>query len=349
MSKVMVSELSRLLSNMPKEEAEKFIGTFFQVLMYGLEKDKSVKIKGLGTFKLTRAKTKLSFSPDITMRDAVNKPFSHFEAVMLNDGVTFDDIVEEECEDFAAVEKMEETEQDVCFVTSAVMEKLADNHSATAQTSTNAFNNQSNEDRNRSENQPVAEKDETNEDTKPAKDEKPSVGGETPAGDGTSKEEPKQALAGEPVMTEELSVIEEATGSSTKKWWIAAVAACLIAGLGFLFFHPTNKSTENLANSSSLAADSTVVATATADSVSQAKAAVDAQAQFDELNAKIPYGAYEIVGVDTVITVSKGMTLDDIARIFLGTEMQVYLVVMNDGNDSPTEGQSYKIPRLRLK
>ena len=47
MSKVMVSELSRLLSNMPKEEAEKFIGTFFQVLMYGLEKDKSVKIKGL--------------------------------------------------------------------------------------------------------------------------------------------------------------------------------------------------------------------------------------------------------------------------------------------------------------
>ena len=332
MSKVMISELYRLLSTMPKEEAEKFISTFFQVLLYGLEKDKSVKIKGLGTFKLTKAKTKLSFTPDITMRDTVNRPFSQFEAVMLNEGVSFDDVEEEECEDFSAVEKIEEIEQDVCFVTPAVLEKLADNNSSTTITAASVLNNHTNEEKKQTENQSVEEKVEATEKVAQAKEEKPSLE------EKTSVEETVQAL------------VEEPSGSSTKKWWIAAVAACLIAGLCFLLFFPRNHDTENVTDATTtMTTDSTLVAATTADSINQAKAAAEAQEKLDELNAKIPYGAYEIVGVDTVITVSRGMDLNDIARIFLGTEMQVYLVVMNDGNDQPTEGQSYKIPRLRLK
>ena len=328
----MISELSRFISNMPKEEAEKFISNFFQVLLYGLEKDKTVKIKGLGTFKLTKAKTKLSFSPDITMRDTVNRPFSQFEAVLLNDGVLFDDVEEEECDDFSVAEKIEETEQDICFVTSAVMEKLANKHSLAAQQSSDTLNNHTNEEEKQTENQVVEEKVEAIEKVSSTKEDEPSVD------EKSSEEETVQTL------------VEEPSDTSKKRWWIAAVAACLIAGLCFLLFYPRNHGAENVADATApTAADSTLVAATVADSIRQAEAAAETQAKYDELNAKIPYGAYEIVGVDTIITVSKGMDLNDIARIFLGTTMQVYLVVMNDGNDSPTEGQSYKIPRLKLK
>lgn len=60
----------------------------------GLAADRYVKIKGLGTFKLID--TRITFSPDSAMKDLVNKPFSHFETVVLNDKTHFDDIPENE-------------------------------------------------------------------------------------------------------------------------------------------------------------------------------------------------------------------------------------------------------------
>ena len=87
--------------------------------------------------------------------------------------------------------------------------------------------------------------------------------------------------------------------------------------------------------------------------VEKADAAVMAQAtdtlDFAAMNAQIPYGAYDIVGVDTTITVMKGQDLAAISRIFLGTDIQIYLIVLNGGNNDPKEGDRYMIPKLKLR
>lgn len=93
-------------------EAEAFITAIFKVVNEGLKEDKLVKIKGLGTFKLTKVsaresvdvntgeriviegREKISFTPDNYMRDLVNSPFSQFETVVLSDGVDFSAIDE---------------------------------------------------------------------------------------------------------------------------------------------------------------------------------------------------------------------------------------------------------------
>ena len=69
----------------------------------------------------------------------------------------------------------------------------------------------------------------------------------------------------------------------------------------------------------------------------------------DAMNAQIPYGAYDIVAIDTVITVGKGQTALSISKMMLGTEYTIYIVVANDGNDQPQPGQPYRIPKLQLR
>ena len=93
-----------------QKQAERFIQTFFDVVSDGIHYDKQVKVKGLGTFKVIEVKDresvniktgerfmiegreKITFTPDAVMKELVNKPFSQFETVALNDGVDFSDI-----------------------------------------------------------------------------------------------------------------------------------------------------------------------------------------------------------------------------------------------------------------
>lgn len=93
---------------MSKRNAESFVKEFFLLIEEALEKDKYVKIKGLGAFKLIevdsresvnvntgerfeiQGHTKISFTPDPTLRDVINKPFSHFDTVVLNDDITLE-------------------------------------------------------------------------------------------------------------------------------------------------------------------------------------------------------------------------------------------------------------------
>lgn len=89
-------------------DAESFIKMFFTLIEDGLAADKYVKIKGLGAFKLTevdsresidvntgkrieiQSYTKVSFTPDAAMKNLINRPFSHFEPVILNEGTTME-------------------------------------------------------------------------------------------------------------------------------------------------------------------------------------------------------------------------------------------------------------------
>lgn len=80
--------------DMERADADAFVKLFFSLIEEGLANDRYVKIKGLGTFKLID--TRITFSPDSVMKDLVNKPFSHFETVVLNDKTHFDDMPENE-------------------------------------------------------------------------------------------------------------------------------------------------------------------------------------------------------------------------------------------------------------
>ena len=120
MSKLGNKELSSSLSDkhgLNKTDAEKFVSAFFDVINEGLASEKLVKIKGLGTFKIIgvaarksvdvntgapiviEGRDKISFTPDATLRDEINKPFSQFDTVVLNEGVDFTHIDKEFEED----------------------------------------------------------------------------------------------------------------------------------------------------------------------------------------------------------------------------------------------------------
>lgn len=135
--KITLQDLVELLSeknDMTKKNADAFLRCMFDLIEEALTNEKYVKIKGLGTFKLTevdsresmnvntgerieiQGHTKISFTPDTTMKELINKPFSHFETVVLNDGVELEDTpfdIESKVEEMAdeMVEKIIEEPQ----------------------------------------------------------------------------------------------------------------------------------------------------------------------------------------------------------------------------------------------
>ena len=115
MSKSNISRLAKSISSkhgLTQAEAERFISKMFEVANEGLHENKLLKIKWLGTFKVTPVKDresvdvntgeriviegrdKISFTPDNILKEIVNKPFAQFETVVVNDGVDFSDIDE---------------------------------------------------------------------------------------------------------------------------------------------------------------------------------------------------------------------------------------------------------------
>ena len=114
--------------SMTKKDAEAFVKEFFLLIEQALENEKTVKIKGLGTFKLVdvdsresvnvntgerfqiKGHTKVSFTPDTNLRDTINKPFSHFETVVLNEGTVLEDTPMEESDEEEGAVSDTETE-----------------------------------------------------------------------------------------------------------------------------------------------------------------------------------------------------------------------------------------------
>ena len=121
MSKITIQDLASVLVerwHLGKKEASMFVNELFFVIQKSLDEEKNVKVKGLGTFKiidvddresvdvntgdrvLIEGHGKITFTPDALMKELVNKPFSQFETVVLNEGVDFKE---------AAVDQPEET------------------------------------------------------------------------------------------------------------------------------------------------------------------------------------------------------------------------------------------------
>ncbi|MCF0159551.1 MAG: HU family DNA-binding protein, partial [Bacteroidaceae bacterium] len=111
--KISVQDIAEVLAKaegLQKNEAQAFVRVFFETVFKGLGQDKYVKIKGLGTFKTVEVENresinvntgerftigghaKISFTTDNNLKELINKPFAHFETVMLNEDVTDDDL-----------------------------------------------------------------------------------------------------------------------------------------------------------------------------------------------------------------------------------------------------------------
>ncbi len=159
MGKISIADIARRLAEsngLEQQEAEAFVNDFFDAIKQGLETDSLVKVKGFGTFKIIDVEArssvsvntgervvidshgKVTFTPDSTMKELVNKPFSQFETVVLNEGVTFDDEVvddnpAEEEQQAEVDEKPQAVEEQPVEEQSQMIEEQAESEAATVE------------------------------------------------------------------------------------------------------------------------------------------------------------------------------------------------------------------------
>lgn len=326
MAKLFIRDLAADIApkfKLPQGDVEKFISRMFEVAVEGLNEDKQTKIKGLGTFKITPVKAresvnvstgervvidghdKVTFTPDSAMKELINKPFSQFETVVLEDGVDPKSAIENIQDVLAKPEATDAPDTPDAPETSEETEspKAAEYSSAPAAPEVSA----------------------------PAAPEAIATS-ETPANPEVSA--PAAALISEP---------------APKKNWLKILLIALFGlvcfGLGMLL--GSHCPFSGCANNEVAVADSDTVAVAAVDSIAEvAEPAFD----YEKVNAdpRLKYGAYEIVDIDTVITLKEGQTMRSYCNATLGSEMIVYFQAVN-GVDSMSAGGSLKVPKVKVK
>ena len=381
MAKITIQDIAKTLierNGLSKKEASTFVNAMFDIIKQALERDRIVKVKGFGTFKiidvdaresvnvntgervLIEGHDKITFVPDALMKELVNKPFSQFDTVVLKDGVDFED--EEEGKASEESKTKEESEAPLVeFGDSINLKPVLLGEPAP---------------------KPVSE-------PEPIPESKPIP---------ESVEEPSQKLSDEHVEDPVQEVVEEEPlydweeeNSDNKKWWLA-LAACLLGLIGGYFlgsYYPLSRFTSQ--NDIQLvypdSAKAPVVIPEVTDSLEDVMEPVDSveikaeiqeakveaeapkpevkaesqsqsQSELDAMNEKyaamdvrVRTGAYKIVGTDRVVTAKEGDNLVKIARRVLGPDMECYLEVYN-GLKASSElkaGQEIKIPKLQWK
>ena len=330
MAKNKIMNITSALSTkykMPLKEAEAFVAMVFDVVNEGLQKDKLVKVKGLGTFKVAAVKDresvnvntgervlieghdKITFTPDAVLRDFVNKPFAQFETVVVKDGVDFSDLDSQKVPETVETPEVPETSE-----TAETPE--------TPDTLLSAVPEEPKE----SKESETPETPETSETVETS---------ETPA----VLEEASQE-----VRTEQQQVIGEKPSGHKN-----LILACLLAVVAFIAGFFIGRGTAGQADKPA-APETTVEAPAdSVETTATTAAKQDDTASFEAYNSdpRIKYGAYDIVGIDTVITLRPGQTLQSICRATLGADMMSYMEVMNDAKSLETG--KVKVPKLKMR
>jgi len=373
MGKLTIQDIAKVLvekSGLTQKEANKFATEMFSIIQQRLEEDELVKIKGFGTFKIINVEAresvsvrtgervmidshaKVTFTPDTVMKELVNKPFSQFETVVLNDGVEFDDVAEDNEEDVAPVEDVISPVEELPVVEMAQV----DEEPQVVETP-------------QIEEEPQVEEE-------PQIEEEPQVE-ETPMVK-LAEDEPVEE---EPVADEE-PVEEE---SSWKKWLLAVAVVLVLMGLSAYggYYYAMQKMSAQKTETATIKKDEVATPEKPVDSVAVAKDTVvaapvevaqtevkaeesvkkeetvkqevkepaeepDPYAAKDE---RVRLGAYRIVGTAEEVKVLPGQTFYSICRAHLGPDMQCYVEVYNNLPKDPKikEGQVIKIPKLKPK
>ena len=376
MDKFTVQQLADILirkNRLSENEAQAFVCAIFDVIKEGLEADRQVKIKGFGTFKiidvdpresvnvntgervLIGGHQKITFTPDSVMKEMVNRPFSQFETVILNDGVDFSDVEKEEPTPEA--ENTQKTEKENTMSEKEVEPEPEEETISEPEVIIT----------------PEPEESEIPEPEESANPEQVKEATHEPEKEKIDQEREEEAT---PEPEDELSYEEEAEHHYTAH--IIGAIACLIliaaaAYGGYMFGVEEGRHQERLAQIAEQSkyldkqkeeitaykakADTTAV-TEKAKKDSTAKKAETVQntetADFSTYAMRDPRvrtGAYVIVGTDKVVTAREGQTISKIAQTHLGPGMSCYVEVFNEmnGNDPLKEGTKVKIPKLRHK
>ena len=390
MSKLNVFDLSGVLmskNGLGDKESRRFVKAIFDVIQECLDEDKVVKVKGLGTFKiievddresinvntgervLIEGHSKLTFTPDSVMKEIVNKPFSQFETVILNDGVDFPEpAIEEPISEEPIPEDpiLEDSisEEPIFEEPVAADPGLSDK----SQSEINA------EQEIPSPESPIVEftEDGDKEDTSdvvPPTDEAP---------------------------TDEEINDEEESSNSTLRWVLSGVVVLLLilaaAYGGYLYGRyeiseemaykqmkadlkaaemTVEKAKEAVAKDSveqevnatkigaisvdkeqeDAAKDESPKEAIAKDQVAKEQPVKESADKYEAKDVRVRTGAYRIIGEDRVVKAKAGQTVVDIATRLLGPGMSCYVEVYNnlDGKTTLKEGQAIKIPKLQLK
>ena len=392
MGKISLQDLASVLVerwHLGKKEASMFVNEMFFVIQKSLDEDKIVKVKGLGTFKiidvddresvdvntgdrvLIEGHGKITFTPDALMKELVNKPFSQFETVVLNEGVDFND---------AAANQPEETTGDVLgeiedssaplveFVDESHDEESVEQETPKPEPVAVADLPKEEETATEDISEEITESD-TSQETPQEVSEEASEGVEETEGTGESEE------------TEENVVIEDLEeGPGFKKYlkWIGLVLLALAVFLiGYLAGRgpkttPQEPKTEIVKNDTvkNLPNDSDTVDMQTEveeESLEDEEVADDDEETMEDeeeakeeerpldkweaMDARVKTGAYRIIGTDTVVKAKAGDNLTRIGNRLLGPGMECYLEVYNGLSAGAvlSAGQEIKIPKVDLK
>ena len=373
MGKLTIQDIAKVLvekSGLTQKEANKFATEMFSIIQQRLEEDELVKIKGFGTFKIINVEAresvsvrtgervmidshaKVTFTPDTVMKELVNKPFSQFETVVLNDGVEFDDVAEDNEEDVAPVEDVISPVEELPVVEMAQVE----------------------------EEPQVVETPQIEEE--PQVEEEPQIEEEPQV-----EETPMVKLAEDEPVEEESVADEEPVEeeSSWKKWLLAVAVVLVLMGLSAYggYYYAMQKMSAQKTETATIKKDEVAIPEKPVDSVAVAKDTVvaapvevaqtevkaeesvkkeetvkqevkepaeepDPYAAKDE---RVRLGAYRIVGTAEEVKVLPGQTFYSICRAHLGPDMQCYVEVYNNLPKDPKikEGQVIKIPKLKPK
>lgn len=416
------SELAQRLAdkhNIGKRNVSDFLNSFIDVIRENLASDGSVKIKGLGTFKVVKVKDResvnvntgeryiiygherLSFTPDSLMKELVNRPFSQFDTVELNDGVVFEDIEEDKTEDVDETpidDFADESDENVSPIDEDI-ETESEEIQAENDNETVVYNLVGTEDKGRQVEETADEAvvigndtdNESEAEVQPATEETENTVVDSRTDEkiddnSDSVDEAVDTLAVPLADSHNVDVSAEesadddpmsaADDNPTGNFWnmrkalmlsmlTLVVGLCAGYGLGRYLF-PKSPAVIYVAEDSTLQdslkeetkekAAAVVPEKDTAKVVSQVKEKPDTvaaekskQSEYEAKYAEIRYGAYNIEGVDQTVTVRKGQTLASISRSYLGPDMMCYMVAINDGISEVKEGQTVKIPKLRLK
>ena len=392
MGKIFMAELADMLAQkagISKREAQQFLTDFVETIQDGVNNDKLVKIKGLGTLKVIDVDAresvnvntgervtidshqKLTFTPDAAMKELVNKPFSQFETVVLNDGVEFDDEPEVEEPAIAeetpepVVEPTPEPEPEPVVVPEPEPEPVVVPEPEPVVVP-------------EPEPEPVVVP-EPEPVVVPEPEPEPVV---VPEPEPEPEPMPEPEPEADPAPVEE-EVAEEAEEKSASYWWLwllIAIIACVISFAGGYLYGRHMEMQELFAEDAP--ADTAAVQaapvvevkdTAKVDTM-QVKPEAEEQAEvkepevkqpepevkqpepepewkkYEAMDVRVRTGAYGIVGTDRMEKVRPGDTMKRIARRTLGEGMECYIEVYNNITTSALkEGQEVKIPKLKLK
>ena len=351
MAKILMSELAGVLAerhHLGREQAQQFLSAFVETIREGIANDGLVKIKGLGTFKLIDvdaresvsvntgervvidSHSKLTFLPDLAMKELVNKPFAQFDTVILNEGVSFDQAV--------AAEGAEEAEP----------EPAVEEPTVTTEEPEPAAQVQ--------EPEPVAPV-ETPEPEAPVEEPEPVA----PV---------LETAPVPPVEETFVDSDDNSHPSRWWLWLLLAIVACAASfGAGYLLGRSSSVSATPEKSPTEVAvpvdtpdlavpvapADSlpSMNDTTATDSVEPAAAPAvkEEWKKYEEMDNRVRLGAYRISGTDYVIKAREGDNSRRIARRTLGNDMECYIEVYNgiSGSETLKTGQEVKIPKLEWK